>query len=66
MFFPQLIMVLRSKLHADIDTWLEGTDLLPLPISGALGAKPAAAPNRQGEVTSKTPTKPATTKASAK
>ena len=64
--FPQLKKELRTKLMADIDKWLEGTDQLLLPTSGSFGAKPAAAPNRQGEVTSKTPTKPATTKASAK
>ncbi|WP_326894364.1 hypothetical protein U8P73_36495 (plasmid) [Rhizobium beringeri] len=63
--FPQLKKELRAKLHADIDKWLEGTDLLPLPTSIG-GAKPAAAPNRQGEVTSKTPAKPTTTKAAAK
>ncbi|QNH71630.1 portal protein [Rhizobium phage V1VFA-S] len=64
--FPQLKKELRSKLHADIDKWLEGTDLLMLPTSIGGTAKPAAAPNRQGEVTSKTPAKPATNKAAAK
>lgn len=62
--FPQLKAELRKKLHADIDKWLEGADLLPLPTS--LGGKPAAAPNRQGEVTRTTPAKTATTKAAAK
>ncbi|WP_210334664.1 hypothetical protein [Ensifer sp. ENS10] len=64
--FPQLKKELRTKIMADVDKWLEGTDQLLLPTSGSFGAKPAAAPNRQGEVTKKTPAKPATTKASAK
>jgi hypothetical protein len=63
--FPQLKKELRKTLHADIDKWLEGTDLLPLPTSIG-GAKPAAAPNRQGEVTRTTSAKPNTTKAAAK
>jgi hypothetical protein len=73
--FPQLKSELRKKLMDDIDKWLEGTDQLLLPTTfGGAGkpagatssAKPAAAPNRQGEVTAKTPSKPATTKAAAK
>lgn len=64
--FPQLKKELRKKLFEDIDGWLEGTDLLPLPTSSSFGAKPAASPNRQGEVTRTTPAKPNTTKAAAK
>jgi hypothetical protein len=56
--FPQLKAELRKKLEADIDKWLEGTDIL-LPPTG-FGAKSPAAPNRQGEVTKNT------TKAAAK
>ncbi|SOC90007.1 hypothetical protein SAMN05216358_0023 [Rhizobium sp. AN5] len=63
--FPQLKKELRAKLFADIDKWLEGTDVLPLPTSIG-GTKSAAAPNRQGEVTRATPAKPNTTKAAAK
>ncbi len=63
--FPQLKKELRVKLFADIDKWLEGTDVLPLPTSIG-GAKPVAAPNRQGEVTRTTPAKPSTTKAASK
>lgn len=62
--FPQLKAEIRKKLQEDINKWLEGTDELPLPTSFGTSAKPVAAPNRQGEVTSKT--KPATTKAAAK
>ncbi|PZR92260.1 MAG: hypothetical protein DI537_13820 [Stutzerimonas stutzeri] len=50
--FPQLKKELRKKLHDDIGSWLEGTDLLPAP--SAFGAKPAAAGSRQGEVTRNT------------
>lgn len=50
--FPQLKAELRKKLEADIEDWLEGTDLLPPPTS--FGGKSPAAPNRQGEVTAKT------------
>lgn len=60
--FPQLKAAIRKKLEADIDSWLEGSDEIPMPTS--FGSKPAAAPNRQGEVTSKT--KPETIKAAAK
>lgn len=51
--FPQLKAEIRKKLMADIDTWLEGTDELSPPVS--FGAKPVTSPNRQGEVTAKTP-----------
>jgi hypothetical protein len=64
--FPQLKTELLKKLHKDIDKWLEGTDLLMAPTSFGSTAKPAAAANRQGEVTAKTPAKPATNKAAAK
>lgn len=65
--FPQLKKELRKKLHEDIEQWLEGTDELLLPTAFGNSSKPAAAPNRQGEVTAKTPSKQTTTsKATAK
>lgn len=64
--FPQLKREIRKKLEEDIDKWLEGTDELLPPSSFANSNKPAAAPNRQGEVTAKTPSKPASNKAAAK
>lgn len=57
--FPQLKKELREKIEKDIAKWLEGMDLLPVPTAFGKPANPAAkpvsAPNRQGEVTSRTP-----------
>lgn len=64
--FPQLKQEIRKKLEADIDKWLEGSDAMIPPTTFGASAKPAAAPNRQGEVTKNTNTKPANTKAAAK
>lgn len=50
--FPQLKKALREKIEADIDTWLAGVEPGVPPTS--FGAKPAAAPSRQGAVTKDT------------
>lgn len=53
--FPQVKEDLRTKVDKDIDGWLEGTDILPLPTAAGAGARPVAAPKRQGQVTRSTP-----------
>lgn len=54
--FPRLKADIRTKMEKDIDKWLEGADLLPLPTT-SFGAKPAAGPSRQGQVTKTSPNK---------
>ncbi|SCW95629.1 hypothetical protein [Ancylobacter rudongensis] len=55
--FPQLKADLRSKLAADIETWLDDADIALTPPTNFGSSKPAASPNRQGEVTADTPSK---------
>jgi len=55
--FPQLKKELRDKIEKDIEKWLDEPDLALLKPPTAFGAKPAASPNRQGEVTASTPQK---------
>lgn len=60
--FPSLVKDLKDKIAADINGWLEGTDLVLNPPTGFGGAgvsqgakKSAVAQSRQGQVTKDTP-----------
>ncbi|MER9176324.1 hypothetical protein NKH72_22350 [Mesorhizobium sp. M0955] len=53
--FPRLTSDLKQKIRKDIDSWLEGTDIVLNPPTGFTGPKSPVAPSRQGQVTKQTP-----------
>ncbi|TDW20415.1 hypothetical protein EV128_12545 [Rhizobium azibense] len=55
--FPRLKADIKAKMEKDINKWLEGIDLLPVPTS--FGTKSPAQPSRQGQVTKTSPNKQA-------
>jgi hypothetical protein len=53
--FAKLSKELKEKIRKDIDSWMEGQDLVLNPPSGFVGPKPKAPLTRQGQVTKDTP-----------